>query len=463
MTVFFRWLLRLVTLAVVLCVAAVTIGFWIASRSIPDYEADWTVDGITAPVEIVRNTSAVPHIFGATDADVFFGLGFAHAQDRLWQMLMLRRTAEGRLSELFGPATAQIDDLLRRLDIDGYATASVAALEPATLEALEAYADGVNAWIRIVGQEALGRGAPELLLFEPEIAPWRPADSVAVTLVMALQLTEHHENEVLRARTSLSLGDPDRLTDILPDAPGNGAAVLVDYAALFDAPLPRYARSEATPRHPLHPNRLGPSLAGASNAFAAAPSRSAAGGAILANDPHLGLTAPTIWYLARLELSTGGVIGATIPGMPIILAGRSERLAWGLTAAYLDDIDLYVEELNPENPEEYRTPDGWAEFETRREIIEIDGEAPVTITLRETENGPVIPGSHFDFAAVTPPGHVMSMAWTALTEENTSIQTGLKLMRAGTIEEALAAGEDFVAPAQNLMLASPPTGASRCR
>jgi penicillin amidase len=454
MTVFFRWLLRLVTLAVVLCVAAVTIGFWIASRSIPDYEADWTVDGITAPVEIVRNTSAVPHIFGATDADVFFGLGFAHAQDRLWQMLMLRRTAEGRLSELFGPATAQIDDLLRRLDIDGYATASVAALEPATLEALEAYSDGVNAWIRIVGQEALGRGAPELLLFEPEIAPWRPADSVAVTLVMALQLTEHHENEVLRARTSLSLGDPDRLTDILPDAPGNGAAVLVDYAALFDAPLPRYARSEATPRHPLHPNRLGPSLAGASNAFAAAPSRSAAGGAILANDPHLGLTAPTIWYLARLELSTGGVIGATIPGMPIILAGRSERLAWGLTAAYLDDIDLYVEELNPENPEEYRTPDGWAEFETRREIIEIDGEAPVTITLRETENGPVIPGSHFDFAAVTPPGHVMSMAWTALTEENTSIQTGLKLMRAGTIEEAIAAGEDFVAPAQNLMLAS---------
>jgi penicillin amidase len=99
----------------------------------------------------VRNTSAVPHIFGETDADVFFGLGIAHAQDRLWQMLMLRRTAEGRLSELFGPATAQIDDLLRRLDLDGYAHASVAALEPETLEALEAYADGVNAWIRIVG------------------------------------------------------------------------------------------------------------------------------------------------------------------------------------------------------------------------------------------------------------------------------------------------------------------------
>jgi penicillin amidase len=158
-----RWLLRLVSLAVVLSVATVAVAGWIASRSIPDYEADWTVDGISAPVEIVRNTSAVPHIFGETDADVFFGLGMAHAQDRLWQMLMLRRTAQGRLSELFGPATAQIDDLLRRLDLDRYANASVAALEPETLAALEAYADGVNAWIGIVGDEALGRGAPELL------------------------------------------------------------------------------------------------------------------------------------------------------------------------------------------------------------------------------------------------------------------------------------------------------------
>ncbi len=454
MTVLFRWLLRLVTLSVVLSVAAIAVVFWIASRSIPDYEADWTVDGITAPVEIVRNTSAVPHIFGETDEDVFFGLGMAHAQDRLWQMLMLRRTAEGRLSELFGPSTAQIDDLLRRLDIDRYASASVDALEPETLAALEAYSDGVNAWIRIVGAEALGRGAPELLLFEPEIAPWRPADSVAVTMMMALQLLAHHEEEVLRARTSLALGDPDRLLDILPDAPGGGAAVLVDFASLFDAPLPRFAQGETTPRHPLHPNRWGRGRAGASNVFSAAPSRSAAGGALLANDPHLNLTAPSIWYLARLELETGGVIGGTIPGMPVVLVGRSEELAWGLTNAYLDDVDLYVEELNPDNPEEYRTPDGWAAFETRREIIEIAGEAPVTITLRETENGPVIPGGHYNFASVTPPGHVMSMAWTALTEENTSIQTGLNLMRASTIEEALEAGEDFVAPAQNLMVAA---------
>jgi penicillin amidase len=454
MAVFFRWLVRGVSLLVAVTVATVAVVWWIAGRSIPDYDADWTVAGISAPVEIVRNTAAVPHIFGQTDADVFHGLGVAHAQDRLWQMLMLRRTAQGRLSELFGAETLEIDDLLRRLDLAGHASRSVAALDPDTIEVLEAYAAGVNSWLSLIGTEALGRGAPELFLFEPDIAAWRPADSVAITFLMALQLASHHEHEVLRARASLALGNPDRLSDLLPDAPGTGVAELPDFAALFDAPLPRFAQADPRPRHPLHPNVLGRNLGGASNVFAAAPDRSAAGGALLANDPHLQLAAPSTWYLARLELETGGVIGATVPGMPVMLMGRNDRLAWGITHAGLDDIDLYIEELNPDDPTLYRTPDGWAPFDTRRAIIEVADQDPVTITLRRTENGPVIPGVHYDFATITPPGHVMSMAWTALSDQNTSVQTGLKLMRAGSIEDGLAAGEDFVAPAQNLMLAS---------
>lgn len=449
-----RWLVRLVTGAIALTVAVVLSAWWIGSRSIPDYAAQWQVAGLTGPVEIVRDTAAVPHIFGDTDADVFYGLGFAHAQDRLWQMLILRRTAQGRLSELFGSATLQIDDLLRRLDVYALATASVEALDPDIVAELQAYSDGVNAWLRLVGSEALGRGAPELFLFTPEIAPWRPADSVAVSFMMALQLAGHHEEEVLRARLSLALEDPAGLRDLMPDAPGDGAAELAAYRDLFDGPLPRFAQGETGARHPLHPHALGRGRAGASNVWAATPERAAASGALLANDPHLGLSAPTIWYLARLELETGGVIGATIPGMPVVLAGRNDRLSWGITSAYLDDIDLYIEEVNPANSEQYRTPEGWAAFRTDRRVIEVADGTPVTITRRWTENGPVIPGSHYDFATVTPPGHVMSMAWTALTEENTSIQTGLRLMRAGTIEEGLEAGEDFVAPAQNLMLAS---------
>ncbi len=451
-----RWLTRLVAAGIVLVVLVAMLAYWIAGRSIPDYEADWSVPGLDGEVEIVRNTAAVPHIFGLTDHDVHYGLGFVHAQDRLWQMLMLRRTSQGRLSELFGSRTLEVDDLMRRLDLDGHATRSLDAFSDESLGALQAYADGVNAWLRLVGSEALGRGAPELFLFEPEIAPWRPNDSVAISLLVALESATHHEYEILRARTSLALPEPGRIVDIMPDAPGTGAAELGDIAAILDIPRTLFADAGevAGPRDALHPNAQGVNRGGASNIWAAAPSRSAASGALMASDPHVTLTAPSSWYLARLELATGGVIGATIPGMPSILNGRSEQISWGITAAYLDDIDLYVEELNPDNPQQYRTPDGWAEFETRREIIQIAGEAPVTITLRETENGPVIPGAHWGLSNVTPAGHVMSMRWTGLSDEFTSIQTGLRLMRARTVEEALATGEDFVAPSANLMVAA---------
>ncbi|MBF9042123.1 penicillin acylase family protein [Rhodobacterales bacterium HKCCE4037] len=450
-----RWLTRLVAAGIVVVVLVVALAFWMAGRSIPDYQAEWQLPGLDGEVEIVRNTAAVPHIFALTDHDVMYGLGFVHAQDRLWQMLMLRRTAQGRLSEVFGPRTLEIDDLMRRLDLDGHATRSLDAFSEDSLGALQAYSDGVNAWLRLVGSEALGRGAPELFLFEPQIAPWRPNDSVALSLLMAFESATHHETEILRARTSLALPEPERIADIMPDAPGSGAAELGDIASLLGLPRSAFADAgPAAPRDPLHPHAQGLNRGGASNAWAAAPSRSAASGALLASDPHVALTAPSLWYLARLELATGGVIGATIPGIPVVQHGRSERLSWGLTTAYLDDIDLYVEELNPDNPQQYRTPDGWADFETSREIIQIAGEAPVTITLRSTENGPIIPGGHWGLSSVTPAGHVMAMRWTGSSDEFTSIQAGLRLMRARDVDEALASGEDFVAPASNLMLAS---------
>ena len=451
MALIFRWLVRITALLLVLCAVSVGLVYWLASRSLPDYNDDVAVRGLGAAVEIVRDNANVPHIFGETDEDVFLALGFAHAQDRLWQMIMLRRTAQGRLSEVFGASTLSIDKLLRRLDLYTLSVQSVEALDARTRAALEAYSAGVNARLDQINSEALGRGAPEMLLFNAPMAPWSPADSVAIVKLMALQLSAHLDAEVRRARTSLALEDDDRLRDILPDVPGNGIAALPEYAALVPG-APRFAANVPLDPHPLSPFRH-LDLAGASNGWAADPSRSATGGTLLANDPHLGFSAPAIWYLARLELQSGGVIGGTIPGVPVVLTGRSAALGWGVTSSYADDQDVYVEALDPDNPERYRTPDGYKAFRKRSSIITVKDADPVTVTLRWTDNGPVLPASHYNLGAITPPGHVTSVAWTALTGADTSIAAGMDLMRAKSVAEGIAASERYIAPSQNLMLA----------
>lgn len=450
MTVVFQWLVRATAAMIVVAVLGVMMVYYLASRSLPDYDAVVRVPAISAPVEIVRDNANVPHIFGETDTDVFHGLGFAHAQDRLWQMMMLRRTAQGRLSELFGTSTLEIDSFIRRLDIYRLSVQSVEALDAPTRAALEAYSAGVNARFDQINTEALGRGAPEMFLFNAPLAPWRPADSLAVTKLMGLQLAGQMAEEVLRARMSLALEDPDRLADIMPDVPGPGIASLPEYASLVPG-TPRSFAHAQTPSHPLSPFKSR-GFAGASNAWAAAASRSASGGTLLANDPHLGFSAPSVWYLARLELRSGGVIGGTIPGIPIVLTGRSDRLGWGLTSAYVDDQDVLIEELNPENPQEYRTPTGFKEFESRASIIKIADANPVTLTLRWSDNGPVLPGSFGNLASITPPGHVAALSWTVLSPHDTSVQAAMGVMRAQTVAEAITSSEEYIAPAQNMTL-----------
>jgi len=449
----FKWLMRLFLAACLLAGLGVLIVYYLAARSLPEYDVTRTASGISAPLEIVRDNANVPHIFGATDPDVFFGLGYAHAQDRLWQMMTMRRTVQGRLSEQFGSRTQRTDELMRRLDLYRLAQDSLAVQDPSTIAALRAYAAGVNAWLARVNNEALGRGAPEFFLFSNDIAPWQPADSLAILKLMGVKMAVHVQEEVLRAQVSLLLPE-NRVKDILPDMPGTGIAALPGYASLFenvdptrdfaalDAPL------AADPLSPVAPRGLG----GASNAWAAAPSRSAAGGTLLANDPHLGFSAPTMWYLASLDLSSGAVIGGTIPGTPIMMVGRSDGFGWALTSSYLDDQDVFIEKLNPENPDEVLTPDGFAPLKTRASILRIKDSAPVTLNLQWSENGPILPGYHYGLGSVTPPGHVAALSWTLLTAQDRSMSAALRLMRAGSVAEGIAAGARFIAPSQNVTM-----------
>lgn len=445
----FSILLKLVTGLVIVTLLGGWLAYWLASRSLPDYNATHEVAGITAPVEIVRDTANVPHIFGATDADVFYGMGFAHAQDRLFQMMLMRRTAQGKLSEVFGDTTLPTDSLMRRLGIYAAADASVAAQTPDAMVALEAYARGVNAWITAVNTGAMGRGAPEFFMFPAQISYWRPVDSIALMKLVAFQLSDQASSEVLRARTSLMIG-PERLRDILPDAPGTGTALLSEYASLFPT-LPAYTPDSditfafATP--PTSP------FGGASNVWAAAPKRSTSGAALMANDPHLNFSAPGAWYLARLQLSTGDVIGASIAGIPAIVAGRKDTFGWGITSAYVDDADLYVERLNPANPNEVETPNGYKAMRTQPSIVRIKDAPPVTLELQWTDNGPVLPAGAYNANTVTPPNHVMALSWTALAPDDTSMSAVIALMRADTIAGGVEAARGFVAPALNLTLA----------
>ena len=445
----FRILLRIAIALISLIVIGAVIAYFLAARSLPDYNADLELPGALGSIEIVRDTANVPHIFAQHDDDIFYGLGYAHAQDRLWQMSMMRRTAQGRLSEIFGSETQHIDTYMRHLDLYTTAVQSVSVQSPETLAALRAYARGVNARIYEINTYARGRGAPEMFFFNVPFSTWQPADSLVMLKLMSVTLSGHMTSEIRRAKVSLNLPDPDRIIDILPDHPTDATIALPAYASFWTEPAFQTAKLTENPRHPLTP---WPSIehAGASNAFAVAPARSAAGGTILANDPHLELSAPVIWYLARMELSAGGVIGATIPGIPLILSGRNRHLAWGMTSSYLDDQDILMEELNPINPNEYRTASGWKRFRTRHSIINVADGSPKTVSLRWSDNGPILPADMFDLSSVTPDGFVPALSFTALSPKDTTMSATFQMIQARNVSEAIDALEGYIAPSQNV-------------
>ena len=292
MGLLFRILAIAVVASVGLALTAAGLAYYLAARSLPDYDAGARIEGLEGPVEIVRDAHAIPHIFAQTDADAFLALGWVHAQDRLWQMEIQRRTAQGRLAELFGPEALPIDRSMRALDLDGLAAAALDAQTAKARAALEAYAAGVNARIRAVGEEALGRGAPEFFLFGGNgLAPWTPEDSLAIVKLMALRLSDAARLEARRARLLARLS-PEQVDDLHPPYPEPGLSALPAFSgeapppgdraeAAPVAPPPRAASAGPAPRRgrsalaALSPFPE-PGFGGASNAWAVSGERAAA-------------------------------------------------------------------------------------------------------------------------------------------------------------------------------------------
>ena len=526
MNVALKWLLRLFGAAVLVLTLCVALGWYLVSRSLPEYEGEIAAAGLDRPVTIIRDANAVPHIRAETDHDAWFALGLVHAQDRLWQMELNRRAAQGRLSALLGAQTVEVDRLVKTLDLYGHAARSLEMQSPETLAALDAYAQGVNAWLRHVNKHALGRGAPEFFAFGAALSPWTPTDSLAILKMMALRLSDAARAEVRRARALLAL-PPERVRDILPEYPlpallapkrpdavvsGTDRAALsplhglaVRAASAAAAPLtpasgdfaprdsaspsatrtsatrtsgptptrrtptrPTATRSDESPAYAaplraapaeaplLHAFGAGarPGLAGASNIWAVDGTRSSSGKPLLANDPHLWLSAPSLWYLADIHGARFAAIGGTLPGVPAVLIGRNRQLGWGLTTAHADDQDLFIEQVDLEDPGRYLLPDGSSvPFDERPIRIEVAGAPTESGVVRATRHGPVLTGDQFGAAAVTPPGHVAALAWTALDARDRTMTALIDMMRATTIEQGIAATEQARAPAQNVVLA----------
>ncbi|MDD9876986.1 MAG: penicillin acylase family protein, partial [Magnetovibrio sp.] len=416
---------------------AIGAGAWLAT-SLPWHGRDLTATGVAKPVEIVRDAHGVPHIFADTDDDAYFALGLVHAQDRFWQMEMMRRFGAGRLAEVFGPEAVASDKWMRLLGLHGLAERMVGDAAPPVRRALEAYADGVNAWLA----HDIGLLAPELALFRYAPEPWRPADSLVWGKIMAARLSGNWRGEALRARLAKKL-PPARVRELWPAYPADGPLSV----ARVPGPAALYAGLDALAPWPAAWPR------GASNAWAVAPERTTTGGAILANDPHLGFGAPILWYLARIEAPGFSVTGATVPGVPFMILGHTDRIAWGMTTTQSDLEDLFVEKIDANEPDRYVTATGSRPFYRRKEVIKVKGAPDVVFTARATDHGPVISDLRPRAAALAGDGHVISLAATYLQPGDRSADAFFGVNRAKDWQAFRAALAHFQGPQQNFLYA----------
>ena len=442
-----KWLRRSALGVVLLLVVAAVLAWWYARATLPLIDGTVVVQGLGAEVRIERDAHGIPTIRAASPDGAMFGLGFAHAQDRLWQLETHRRIGSGRLAEAFGPPALETDRFLRALGVRRAAAAQWAKASPEVRKAVEAYTAGINALL-VSGTQK--RPAEFVILgLEPE--PWKPEDSVAWAIMMAWDLGGNWATELLRMRLSLKL-PVERIDELVPPYPGEKPLATADYAALFrglkvDGRLGQQALLAAPPS----------GIEGiGSNNWVVHGSHTTTGKPLLANDPHLKLSAPALWYFARLEAPGLKVAGATMPGLPFVVLGQNERVAWGFTNTGPDVQDLYLERIKPDDAARYQTPDGWAAFETREEVIRIKGGAEERLTVRATRHGPVISDAGVAAGLTGPaqkPAYALALRWTALDADSTTLDAGLALATVGSVDAFIAASARYQAPMQNMVVA----------
>jgi penicillin amidase len=401
----------------------------------PAMTGEVKLPGLATPVDLVWDQNAVPHIFAGSYRDAYRTLGWVHARDRLWQMETQRRIGQGRLSELVGKLGVDFDEEMRVLGVYRVAEANYATLDPEVRADVDAYTAGINDYLA-------HPAAPlpiefQLLHATPE--PWKPADSMVWGRLMSLQLSNNFREEALRAQLVGRL-TPEIFKVLFPDAEDAAPTTL---AALNGIDWNRFAGHL--------PVELGPNHA--SNEWVVDGTLTKSGKPLLADDPHLGLSAPILWYLVRIVTPEGSLAGVTFPGVPYQILGHNDRVAWGVTTTGGDVQDLFVEDVIAGEPSQYKTPDGQAAFVTRDEVIKVRFGTDIHLKVRETRHGPVMSDIDPDLAAAVGPNKVVALSFIGLKVDDTTIQSLREIDRAHDWPAFQAAMKHWMTPEQNMVYA----------
>jgi penicillin G amidase len=471
-----KWIQRLLWAMLALLAALTGAMGWYSQAVLPTTEGSIPLAGAKAEIQIERDAHGIPSIRANSLHDANFALGVVHAQDRLWQLETHRRIGAGRLAEVFGPSALEADRFLRALGVRRTAALQWQALPQASRDALQAYADGINAVIK-----TLRARPPEFVILGITPEPWDPIDSLAWATMMAWDLGGNWTTELLRLRLALKLPPEQavaRINQLLPPYPGEAPLVTADYAALFRGLKLEANGATASPKTSqltdwLHLLDIAPAsgVEGVgSNNWVVAGSHTTTGKPLLANDPHLKLSTPALWYFARIEVAASAdaatlkLAGATLPAVPGVVLGQNQHIAWGFTNTGPDVQDLYVEQIDPQDPTRYRTPEGWSTFETTQEIIKIKGQADVVMQARSTRHGPVIsdagtnldvlgPATKAGSASAVDRRYALALRWTALDPKLDPVAPGALMQSATSVAQFFEATRGWVAPMQNMVVA----------
>lgn len=430
-----RILIGLLVLIVLAFVIGFTLYSRISNRAVPDYNKDITIQGLIAPVEVYRDSFAIPHVYAQNEHDLYLVTGYLLAQDRLWQMDLLRHVTEGRLSEIFGADYVQTDMLLRSLRFGRKSEMIFSEMDSTTRMIIEAFAEGVNQYI----DQNYKRLPPEFAILRYKPEKWVPANTLNLVGYMAWDL-ESGWSEMILSEINKKV-DPARYNQLLPDLSKSAPTVYpIDKPGTFTSLLPDRLLHLAALRD------LGVDVLEASNNWAVSGARSSTGKPVLANDMHLGLSVPGIWYqIHQVIPGELNVSGVALPGAPFVICGHNDSIAWGMTNTTVDNVEFYEEKVHPDDSTMYEYNGQWLSFEDVPVVIKISDGEQQEKTIRFSHRGPVVS----EFKGLR---NVVTMHWVG-DEKSNELNTVYQLNKAHNWNEFREALRTFTSLSQNIAYA----------